>query len=75
MPFLSHSLLIQVMIKWYYNVGVIERLKVNDIIFGLSIFEIRWHEGLHAYVYKGVEGKIVNGNAKSFFVCKIEEKF
>ena len=58
------------MIKWYYNVGVVGRLKVNDIIFDLSVFEIGWHEGLHAYVYKGMEGKMVNGNAKSFLCVK-----
>ena len=33
-----------------------------------------WHEGLCAYVYKGVEVKMVNGNAKSFFVCEREKK-
>ena len=47
-------------------VGVIERLKVNDIVFCLSVFEMRWYERLWTCVYKGVEEKRVNGNAKSF---------
>ena len=42
-------------------------LKVNDIIFGLSVFKMGWHEGLWACVYKGVEVKMVNENSKSFF--------
>ena len=40
----------------------------------LSVFEMGWHEELCAYVYKGVEVKMVNGNAKSFFVCVWERK-
>ena len=61
---------------WSY-VDVIERLKVNDIVFGLGVFEMGWHEGLWACVYKGVEVqgvKRVNGNAKSFVYVR-EEKF
>ena len=53
---------------WSY-VDVIERLKVNDIVLGLSVFEMGWHERPWACVYKGVEVqglKMVNGNAKSF---------
>ena len=57
---------------WSY-VDIVERLKVNDIVFCLSVFEIRWYEGLWAYVYKGVELKMVNENAKSF-VCVREMK-
>ena len=57
---------------WSY-LGVIDRLKVNAIIFGLSVFKMRWHEGLCAWVYKGVEVKRVNGNAKSF-LCVRERK-
>ena len=52
----------------------VEDLKVNDIIFGLSVFEMTQHRGLWAYVYKGVEVKMANGNSKSFFVCEREEK-
>ena len=48
-------------------------LKVNDIIFGLSVFEIRWNEGLWAWVYHKSEVKRVNGNAKSF-LCVREMK-
>ena len=29
-------------------------LKINNIIFGLDAFQIRWHEGLWA-IYKAVE--------------------
>ena len=47
--------------RWSY-VGVIERLKVNDIIFCLSVFEMGWYERLRTCVYKGVEVKRVNGN-------------
>ena len=50
---------------WDY-IGVIERLKINDIVFCLSVFKIEWHEGLWTCVYKGVEVKMMNGNAKSF---------
>ena len=57
---------------WNY-IGVIERLKVNDIIFCLSVFEMEQHEKLQAYVYKGVKVKMVNGNAKSF-LCVREKK-
>ena len=49
-----------------------EDLKVNDIIFGLSVFEMRWHGELWACVYKWVEVKMVNGNAKSF-LCEREK--
>ena len=34
---------------------------------------MRWHERLWACVYKGVEVKNVNGNAKSYF-CMRERK-
>ena len=50
---------------WSY-VHVIERLKVNDIVFCLSISEMGWYERLWTCVHKGVEVKRVNGNAKSF---------
>ena len=50
---------------WSY-VGVTEKLKVNDIVFCLSVFDIGWHEGLWACVYKGVKVKRVNGNVNSF---------
>ena len=53
----------------------IERLKVNDIGFDLSIFDmVGWHERLWVGIYKGVEVqevKIVNWNVKSF-VCMCE---
>ena len=55
-------------------VGVIEKLKVNDIVFCLSIFEMGWHERLWTCVYKGVEEKRVNGNAKNF-LCVRDEIF
>ena len=42
--------------RWSY-VGVIERLKVNDIIFFLSVFEIGRYERLCTCVYKGVKVK------------------
>ena len=48
-------------------------MKVNDIIFGLGVLEMEWHEGLWACVCKGVEVKRVNGNGKSF-VCEGDEK-
>ena len=51
----------------------VEDLKVNDIIFGLSVFEMTQHRGLWAYVYKRVEVKMVNENAKSF-LCVREKK-
>ena len=57
---------------WSY-VGVVERLKVNDIVFCLSVFDMRWHKGVWACVYKGAKVKRVNGNAKSF-VCERDEK-
>ena len=50
---------------WDY-IGVIERLKINDIVFCLSVFKIERHEGLWTCVYIGVEVKMMNGNAKSF---------
>ena len=50
---------------WSY-VDIIEMLKVNDIVFGLSVFEMGWHEGPWTCIYKGVEVKRVNGNTKSF---------
>ena len=58
--------------RWSY-VGVIERSKLNDIIFCLSVFEIGWYERLWTCVYKGVKVKVMNGNAKSF-VCVWEMK-
>ena len=54
-------------------VGVIERLKVNDIIFCLSVFEMGWYERLWTCIYKEVEMKMINGNAKSF-LCVWEIK-
>ena len=54
---------------WSY-VGVIERLKVNDIIFCLSVFEMGWYERLWICVYKGVKVKRMNRNAKSFCMCE-----
>ena len=30
-------------------------LKVNDIVFGMCVFEMRYHERLWACIYKGVE--------------------
>ena len=58
--------------RWSY-VRVIERLKVNDIVFCLSVFEMGWYERLWTCVYKGVEVKRVNENAKSF-LCVREMK-
>ena len=57
---------------WSY-VNVLEKLKVNDIIFGWSVCEIGLHEWLWASTYKGVEVKIVSGNVKSF-VCVRDKK-
>ena len=54
-------------------VGVIEKLKVNDIVFCPSVFEMRWYERPWTCVYKGVKVKRVNGNAKSF-LCVRDEK-
>ena len=48
-------------------------MKVNDIVFSHSEFEMRWQKGLWACTYKGVKVKIVNGNAKSF-LCMWERK-
>ena len=59
---------------WSY-VGVIERLKVNDIVFCLSIFEMGWYERLWTCVYKGVEVKRVSGNAKSFLCVREMKSF
>ena len=54
-------------------VSIIERLKVNDIVFCLSILKMGWYEKLWTCVYKGVEVKRVNGNAKSFLcVCEMK---
>ena len=39
---------------WSY-VGVVERLKVSDIVFCMASFKTRWHERLWACVYKRVE--------------------
>ena len=33
----------------------LERLKVNDIVFGLCIFDMEWYEGLWVGIYKGIE--------------------
>jgi len=52
---------------WSY-VGVIERLKTKNIVFGLGKLEMGWHEGLWACVYKGVEVKRVNENVKRFLL-------
>ena len=49
---------------WSY-VRVIERLKVNDIVFCLSVFEMGWYERLWTCVYKGVEVKKVKNAFKS----------
>ena len=51
----------------------IEWLNVNDIVFCLSVFEMGWHEGLWKCVYKGVEVKRLNGNAKKI-LCVRERK-
>ena len=59
-------------------------MKVNDIVPGLGVFEMGWHERLWACVYKGVEVqgvKRVNGylskrkekgewKCKEFCVCE-----
>ena len=46
--------------------GVVEKLKVNDIVFW---FECIWDEmAWELWAYKGVEVKMVNENVKSF-VC------
>ena len=52
---------------WSY-VSLVEKLKINNIVFGLDVFEMGYHEGLWACVYKEIEVKMVNGNAKSFDV-------
>ena len=33
----------------------LERLMVNDIVFGLCVFDIRCYEGLWVGIYKGIE--------------------
>ena len=58
--------------RWSY-LGVIEKLKVNDIGFCPSVFEMGWYERPWTCVYKGVEVKRVNGNAKSFLCVKDEK--
>ena len=60
--------------RWSY-VGVIERLKVNDIVFCLSVFEMRWYERLWTYVYKWVEVKKGKRKCKELFVCVRDKKF
>ena len=55
--------------SWSY-VDIIERLKLNDIIFFLSIFEIGGSERLWTGVYKGVKVKMMNRNAKSFLCVR-----
>ena len=37
---------------------VIERLKVNNIIFCLCVFDMVWHEGLWVDINKGVKVKV-----------------
>ena len=49
-------------------------LKVNEIVFGLGVFEMGWHEGLWECIHKEAEVEIVNGIAKSF-VCERDEKY
>ena len=34
---------------------IVERLKVNHIIFFLCVFDMGYHEGLWVGIYKGVE--------------------
>ena len=53
----------------------VEDLKVNDIVFCLSKFEMTWHERLWACVYKRVEVKMMNENAKSFLCVKDEKSW
>ena len=60
----------QMILQCWSYVSVIERLKVNDIVFCLSIFEMGWNERLWTCVYKGVEVKRVNENAKSFWCVR-----
>ena len=38
--------------------------------FCLSVFKMGWYERIWICVYKGVEVKSVNGNAKIFCVCE-----
>ena len=50
------------------------KVEANDIIFFISVFEIEWYERLWTCVYKGVKVKMMNRNAKSFFVCVRDER-
>ena len=63
----------QMILQHWSYVGIIERLKVNDIVFCLSVFEKGWYERLWTCIYKGVKVKRVNGNANSF-LCVWEKK-
>ena len=33
----------------------LERLKINDIVFGLCVFDMGWYEGLWEGIYKRIE--------------------
>ena len=55
---------------WSY-LSVVERLKVNDIIFYMGVFEITWHEGLWACIYKRVSE---NGERKCKKNCVERER-
>ena len=52
--------------------GVVEKLKLNDIVFCLSVLEMGWHEA-RGCGYKGVEVRRVNGNTK-IFLCVRKRK-
>ena len=55
-------------------VGVVEKLKVYDIVLGLGVFEIGCYERLQACVYKGVEtGEKGEQKCREFF-CVREKK-
>ena len=55
----------------------LERLKVNDIVFGLCVFDMRQYEGSWVSIYKWIDMqdvKMVNENTKRFVLCVRDEK-
>ena len=55
-------------------VGVVEKLKVYNIVLGLGVFEIKCYERLQAYVYKGVETSEKGERKCKEFFCVREKK-
>ena len=55
----------------------LERLKINDIVFYLCVFDMRWYEGSWVSIYKGIDRqdvKMINENAKRSVLCVRDEK-